>query len=390
MKALFIFLTIWSWHSLIFAQPQDLSRQIDSLNNLFLYEESVDRLIHIADDLGTNRQDRFDAYLLLSDTYKRLGDYNTVNSYLDKAKPLAKSTAEYHRLLAKRCFMLFDLKDYDHAQRLQAQFDTSGFEGLTADDVNFLKIQQGYYYFRDKDYQQALLKYNEILQAIDSCHSPIIHSKVMETYYRMGELDTLTSIYDAAVQKARQCKILKYEYHLASVYYLILYERNELELASYYAARKDSLFVAMREIDHLSSLYQLEQQELRQHSEKLKTSRSTFQTLFIILLIACLGLLVRLYIKQKRQRKMEAEMAKMQLRIEDYLSRPTKADIKDINSLIDMGLFTDRQIEIIRLIKQKNSNREIAGHLHISVNTVKYHVKNIYRIIEAHDVTFNR
>ncbi|MGD8793071.1 MAG: LuxR C-terminal-related transcriptional regulator [Anaerolineae bacterium] len=40
--------------------------------------------------------------------------------------------------------------------------------------------------------------------------------------------------------------------------------------------------------------------------------------------------------------------------------------------------MTDREIEILRLIAAGRTNPEIAEHLYLSLNTVKWHVKNLY------------
>lgn len=41
--------------------------------------------------------------------------------------------------------------------------------------------------------------------------------------------------------------------------------------------------------------------------------------------------------------------------------------------------FTERELEVIRALVQGNRYEDITGALHISMNTVKYHVKNILR-----------
>ncbi len=48
-----------------------------------------------------------------------------------------------------------------------------------------------------------------------------------------------------------------------------------------------------------------------------------------------------------------------------------------------MGL-TERQLEIIRLIARKKNNSEICGELGITQNTLRTHLKNIYRKIPDH------
>ena len=46
--------------------------------------------------------------------------------------------------------------------------------------------------------------------------------------------------------------------------------------------------------------------------------------------------------------------------------------------------LTDRELEVLRLVAQGKSNREIAGDLYISENTVKNHVRNILEKLHMH------
>lgn len=48
---------------------------------------------------------------------------------------------------------------------------------------------------------------------------------------------------------------------------------------------------------------------------------------------------------------------------------------------IDEINLTERQLEIIDLVRQHKTNKEIGNELHISENTVKYHLKTIYNIL---------
>jgi DNA-binding NarL/FixJ family response regulator len=43
-----------------------------------------------------------------------------------------------------------------------------------------------------------------------------------------------------------------------------------------------------------------------------------------------------------------------------------------------LELLTSRELDITLLIKDGLSNSDISTHLHISINTVKSHIKNIY------------
>ncbi|HET7897551.1 MAG TPA: LuxR C-terminal-related transcriptional regulator [Flavisolibacter sp.] len=60
------------------------------------------------------------------------------------------------------------------------------------------------------------------------------------------------------------------------------------------------------------------------------------------------------------------------------------------NTLTDMvfvgkATLTRRETELLYLMSQGKSNKEIAAHLHISVQTVQKHFKNIYRKVGAHN-----
>jgi LuxR family maltose regulon positive regulatory protein len=61
--------------------------------------------------------------------------------------------------------------------------------------------------------------------------------------------------------------------------------------------------------------------------------------------------------------------------------RRTKAEVRPSVSLIEP--LTEREVEILRLIAAGHSNPEIAELLYLSLNTVKWHVKNLYGKLQA-------
>lgn len=69
--------------------------------------------------------------------------------------------------------------------------------------------------------------------------------------------------------------------------------------------------------------------------------------------------------------------------------RAVAASTSDPKARVDQddSLFTDRQLEVIRLLRQGEANKRIAYSLNVGESTVKVHVRNIMRKIKARNRT---
>ena len=63
-----------------------------------------------------------------------------------------------------------------------------------------------------------------------------------------------------------------------------------------------------------------------------------------------------------------------------YEKHEAKTDLR-------LSSLTSRELEILEILSQGYSNREITGKLEISENTVKFHLKNIYEKIQVDNRT---
>jgi LuxR family maltose regulon positive regulatory protein len=64
----------------------------------------------------------------------------------------------------------------------------------------------------------------------------------------------------------------------------------------------------------------------------------------------------------------------------DRLRRAVAADAsRQAESLSSVELLTEREREVLRLLPSRLTLREIAAELYISINTLKFHLKVIYR-----------
>ena len=91
---------------------------------------------------------------------------------------------------------------------------------------------------------------------------------------------------------------------------------------------------------------------------------------------------VRLYQSNRTKRIL---VEKENTRIHDEIERLTQALDEKGNASLNLSNYnlTDRQKEIIELIRSGLTNKEIASKLFISENTVKYHLKIIYEILDV-------
>jgi DNA-binding NarL/FixJ family response regulator len=57
---------------------------------------------------------------------------------------------------------------------------------------------------------------------------------------------------------------------------------------------------------------------------------------------------------------------------------------KNLSSEKSTYKLSDREIEVLNLLAQGNNYQQIADQLYISVDTVRHHIKNIYKKLRVH------
>ena len=93
-------------------------------------------------------------------------------------------------------------------------------------------------------------------------------------------------------------------------------------------------------------------------------------------------ILIGLLFRANRQRKiyMERENIAMRNKLKEIIDANEKENVKAKTDLSQYDLSC-RQKEIIDLVRNGKSNKEISLSLFISENTVKYHLKNIFETL---------
>ena len=166
-----------------------------------------------------------------------------------------------------------------------------------------------------------------------------------------------------------------------------------------------------KEFERFRTIYELDKRDLEienlnQQAELQKQSlklNKAFSNVLIALFLLSIGFLLFLrntFNQRRRIRQLEheremsslnTEISTMQGRIAGLLDQqPELATtqelpaIEQINSAL-MDPLTEREYEILKAMEEGQSNKEIGAALYISVNTVKYHLKNIYLKLDANN-----
>lgn len=86
---------------------------------------------------------------------------------------------------------------------------------------------------------------------------------------------------------------------------------------------------------------------------------------------------------RKISRRKKVEIGRLKKKLSLYKNVPV-LDFGENGFLIEDDYLNSRQKEVVELLIEGYSNKEISVKLFIAPTTVKYHVKNIYKIYNVH------
>ena len=260
------------------------------------------------------------------------------------------------------------------------------YKSLSTIDMAYLIMQQGYVSFLKKNYVDSEKKYKQsiaLMRKSNSCDLPVVHGKQIELLGKIGKLYEAEKIYEESMKIAESCKILKYQMYVTDEYKKVLI-RLKNPKTILYTQKYDSLN-ARFDRDHKLSLMYIENIEHEQKSKKTLQNNDFIKS--IIYGLSVILFLIIIYIITKKNKKtnlekqkIEEELVKMKEQLSQYLQ------VEQFNSNEQKNFYheklTERQIELISYLEKGYSNKEIADKMFITEATVKYHIKNIYEILE--------
>ncbi|WP_258103247.1 tetratricopeptide repeat protein [Marinoscillum sp. MHG1-6] len=265
--------------------------------------------------------------------------------------------------------------------------------------------------FQNKgDYAKALewsQKAKEYFAAMDAGNQLIAVNQVLvQSYLSTGQFDKALILIQSNKELAVNLGLLpelKRTYELqAQVFEMTGKYEQAITAFKKSMALEDSIDQQRTKlmVEEMSVRYQVDKAEnenelLRLENEIAQAEvdkKDTFiQTLFIVGLLVLLGTGTVAYLLVLRNRlkadKLQAEINELRVRIKGVLEfQPEQVGIakEQINGFLNESL-SDREFEVLNLALSNKTNTEIADTVCLSVNTVKYHLKNIYAKLGVSD-----
>lgn len=370
---------------------ESLQLEISSLNDKNENERSILKLDKILNDPKSTDYDLYHAYIQRSLTYKGLYNYTGALTNLKLAEEVGNRTKykkeTSSRILIERLFIYFDLKKNSAFEELLGQIKPENLKYISKENRAFyecilghLEMKKGNYDLADQFFDACL----KLLKEANPKHLPIIYKVKVELYNLMGKHDEAMKAFEIGMDYAEKFQI--------DIYKITMLET----IIYYYTANgnyKDA-FLAQSEVTQQRKKYDaanrsgklniLEKELLQQRADiELKNKKYIQLALCCVigLLCALLFVLYKLFKSNKQRRLlMKKEIEHMRIRLESYINPISENKSTFLN--LENYHLKPRHIEIINLIREGKTNKEIGSELYISENTVKYHLKIIYDILD--------
>lgn len=366
---------------------KSLNDQIGEFNNSNKYEESIRLLETIILDDKSKPMDLYNAYFMKYITYKRIFNYTEALANLELSLKYGEKSLDGHtirvRIDVEKLFLYYDQQQFDKVKEILKKLSVENLEFLPAYTHALYLSVLGSMATKSEKYEEAEKYLDEalaILHKHNPMHLPLIYRKKIDLNRRLNRYDKSIENFEKGLYYAEKYNI--------DVYIIGMY----MDISTFYSRIGDTenALRTQHKINELNTFYdntnksgklhQVEK-ELLTTLEKSKSKKNQFYFLiFNSIALISLGILYYLYNSSKKKRiviqeknkKIQNELDKISIEIEEV--NANKMDVKIHN-------LTERQLEIIELVKQGKTNKEIGVQLFVSENTVKYHLKIIFEIL---------
>lgn len=346
--------------------------------------------------------------------YKKQNNYQKAMEFNYRSVPYAKKTnntfglsitysnmGTLHRRLNNHDSALFYL---DKSEKLSVQInDLLG--------IALVQINKGDVFFSQKTFSKALKYYEHGLASLEKLNGSqqyllIVHHNLSKTHSILSNFENAIIHGLIAFEMANDINSNPWIQEVAfNLYEIFKAQKRTVKALEYYelsSQYKDSLFneQKLKEINLLETNFEIEKRErqielLTAQNELTslslsKKKREHFFTVVIIVLILIFGLFSFWIISNRSKLKQQLLMTEIdQLRVQlkgvlEGNSDSIGLDKNKLNDILDQGL-SEREFEILNYAVSDLNNKQIAEKVFVSVNTVKFHLKNIYEKLGVHN-----
>lgn len=373
--------------------PQRLNDEISILNDEFKYEASLLKLEEVITDKKSTHFDIFNAYIQRSLTYKRLYNYPEVSRNLELAKEhldevddkKLKEIGEV-RWLVEQLFVAFDNQKWKEVDEVIKEISTKNITLLNSETTLFYYNVIATLQMKEKDFLEAEKTLNhaiELGKRDNPKHVAAVYIKLIDLAELKKDIPMAEKAFDNAVFYSKKYKMLIYE---KFVYYI---------MSHFYAEMKDYEKAYINQEIGVSLTYKYSTNTFngkltildKELLDKRKNIEINYEKKIRYLLLTCLIgtiafliVVIKLYYSNKeKNRFIQRENTRMRIELENLMKESNEKGDKLLQ--IENYNLTERQTDIINLVKQGKTNKEIGEKLFISENTVKYHLKTIYKVL---------
>lgn len=346
------------------------------------------------------KEEEANVLFCIATTYRSVNDHMMCIDYLNRASAIAKNLPKNNLLRMKLdyeyAFVYFDFNQYDKCKKAMEHIAAQKYLNTHPEDDAYILMQKGFLSLKDKNLEDAEQKYNDalkIMQEISSCNTPVVLGKMIELYGLRKNIKKAESLYSESMKMAESCGILKYK----------IYSAMEMEKVYKQSGEFDKAFVVGSLLDTLRKMDNLETKVAEMHmidksyveKEQVRQEESDLLGIIIVLVVVVLvaGFIVFAFYRKTRNLKKDKFKIKKELELvnrelNSYSQNNSDFDNNSITQYLspdDLERLTERQKELLELMIEGLSNKEIADKLFIAESTVKYHIKNIYSLLELKD-----
>lgn len=381
------------------------------LNQLFQAKRNYYHSLIILESIDRNFKNQKDAmfFLIKSNNYNNLGILEQDHQNMDKALTLYNTALELTkqsgyvsyeiRTLNNLGTLYFEMEDYpksivyleDALIKLGSIKDQSMMPKILNNlAANYIELGE---YAKAVEYTEKALEIDKMAAnrmgiSVKLGNLGYIHTRLKNYAIAKGYLTEAKTISDSLGSL-----------ELKSDHARFLYELSELSgdyksALSYYKKHiifKDSILdvASIKEFAQIESDFEIQKSKIESdaqaqiaeaeiQSEKNKRIYLTLISLLLLFLVVVLYILFR--INKTRKILLEVENEQIRRELELLLDKQDE-EPKHLQEKIEK--LNARQKEVLELLRAGKSNGEIADSLFISVNTVKYHLKIIFDVLEV-------